>query len=487
MDLLRFSQLFLGFSALIGLLGCQDKNQHRVSSEKPNVIFIMADDLGYADIEPYGQQKIYTPHLSQMAKEGILFTQFYAGTSVCAPSRASLITGRHTGNTKIRGNFQNGYRNGQMPLQDEQLTLAELMKAGGYRTGMIGKWGLGNPGTSGDPLKQGFDFYYGYTDQILAHNYFPEFLLRNGEKEYLDNSVVYQDNTLWHEGLGSTSSIRNTYSNELFTKEALNFITENSQQPFFLYVPLTLPHDNGEQEEDEVFEVPDQGEYQNRPWTKNQKDYAAMITRMDATVGAIREKLKELGIDQNTLIIFTSDNGPLRGHQTTAFFDSNGELRGGKRDLYEGGIRVPFLAVWPEKISPNTTSTHQGGFWDVMPTLAEVTGYRASLPTDGISFLPELLGEKNQKKHNHLYWEFHNPQVSLQAILQKNYKFVRHRTQNKDSARTELYDLSQDLGEHNDISKQFPELTHRLDSLAQASRTPSNIFMFPEEMISHEN
>ena len=446
----------------------------------------MADDLGYADIEPYGQQKIKTPFLNQMAKDGMLFTQFYAGTSVCAPSRASLITGRHTGQTRIRGNHQNGYRNGQMPLLDEQFTIAELMKSQGYTTGLIGKWGLGNPNTTGDPSNQGFDSYYGYTDQILAHNYFPEYLIRDGAKEYLDNTVIYQDSTKWHEGLGSTSSSQKTYSNDLFTKEALHFIDSHKEEPFFLYLALTLPHDNGEQTPDNVFEVPDQGAYKKMPWVKTHKDYAAMVSRLDQTVGAVRAKLSALELAENTLVIFTSDNGPLRGHPTIAFFNSNGDLRGGKRDLYEGGMRSPFLAVWPEKIKAGSTSNHIGAFWDIMPTLAELTDYKDSYQTDGISFLPTLLGSENQQNHHHMYWEFHNWEGSLQAVREENYKLVRHRAVNKDSIRTELYDLSNDIGEANDISAQFPEITLRLDSLAQFSRIPSSTFTFPNENQSNE-
>ncbi|MEX0363355.1 MAG: arylsulfatase [Allomuricauda sp.] len=471
---------FLLVFMAMALMCCETQSKQQTVT-KPNVVFIMADDLGYGDIGAYGQEKIATPHLDKMAKDGMRFTQFYAGTSVCAPSRASLLTGRHTGNTRIRGNRQHGYRNGQMPLEDDQLTLAEVMKASEYRTGLIGKWGLGNPNTSGDPMKQGFDFYYGYTDQILAHNYFPEYLIRNGTKEFLNNTVVYQDSTAWHEGLGSTSIERKTYSNDRFGEEALEFLESNAEHPFFLYLALTLPHINDEQTPNAIFEVPDQGRYKDQPWTKNQKDYAAMVTRMDSTIGLVRAKLKALNLDKNTLIIFTSDNGPLRGHRATAFFNSNGPLRGGKRDLYEGGMRMPMLAVWPDQITPGITSDHIGAFWDVMPTLAELSGYQSAIESDGISFLPTLLGKGEQRKHHNLYWEFHNWEGSLQAVRKDNYKLVRFRALNKDSVRTELYRLSYDLGETEDIAETFPEIAAELDSLAQASRTPSEYFKFPEE------
>ncbi|MEN1785283.1 MAG: arylsulfatase [Bacteroidota bacterium] len=470
-------------SVVILLSNCKEAPKVEVERPSPpNVIFIMADDLGYGDIGPYGQQKIKTPFLDKMAKEGLLFTQFYAGTSVCAPSRASLLTGQHTGHIAIRGNRQHGRRNGQMPLAANQMTLATLMKAAGYRTGLVGKWGLGNPGTSGDPLKQGFDFYYGYTDQILAHNYYPEYLYRNGEKEKLNNTVVYQDSKLWHEGLGSTSTEKNDYSNDRFTREALSFIEgEDRKSPFFLYLALTLPHDNGEQLPDELFEVPDQGRYASKPWTKNQKDYAAMVTRMDHTVGMVRATLDSLGIAEHTIVIFTSDNGPYRSHPTTAFFDSNGILRGGKRDLYEGGTRVPMLAVWPKTINKGRTSDHVGAFWDVMPTLAELVGQKQPGSSDGHSFLPTLLEKGTQTTHNQLYWEFHSSQGALQAVREGDYKYISFRSTDKDSIRQELYKLSEDLGELQDLSTVLPERVRRMDSIANSERTTSEFFQFPIE------
>ncbi len=474
------SAIFLSVFVACTLIYCEGKPTEVLGSS-PNIIFIMADDLGYGDIEPYGQQLIETPNLAEMASNGLVFTQFYAGTSVCAPSRASLLTGKHTGHTRIRGNRQQGYRNGQMPLLKEQLTLAEVLKASGYTTGMVGKWGLGNPNTTGNPLTQGFDFYYGYTDQILAHNYFPEYLWRNGKKEFLDNTVVYQDSTRWHEGLGSTSKERNTYSNHLFTKESIEFIKTNQDSPFFLYLPLTLPHDNGEQTPNEMFEVPDQGIYEERSWTKNQKDYAAMVSRIDRTVGQIRKTLQEMGLAKNTLLIFTSDNGPYRNHPTTDFFDSNGKLRGGKRDLYEGGIRVPFIAEWSGAIAPNTTTAHAAGFWDVMATVADITNYEDPIPIDGNSFLPTLLGKNDQKEHDGLYWEFHGGSTSLQAVRKGDYKLISFYTQGTDSVRKELYQLSSDLGETQNIGNSNPEIVKQLDSMAKAMRSPSEYFEFPKK------
>ena len=246
------------------------------------------------------------------------------------------------------------------------------MKKAGYRTGMIGKWGLGDPNTSGNPMDHGWDFFYGYTDQVLAHNYYPEYLWKNNEKVYLDNEVNYLDTAAWHGGLGSFSTVKREYSNDLMFEQAEAFIERNKEKPFFLYLPITAPHDNGEQPDSMRFEVPDQGIYKDRPWPKTHKDYAALVTHMDSCVGALLDQIHELNLSEHTLIMFTSDNGPYNNHPTTTFFDSNGPLRGAKRDLYEGGIRVPFIAQWIGTIQPNRVTNHPGAFWDMMPTLAEL-------------------------------------------------------------------------------------------------------------------
>ncbi|PHN07936.1 arylsulfatase [Flavilitoribacter nigricans] len=455
---------------------CSQENDP-VDSAKPNVIFIMADDLGYGDVGVYGQERIQTPRLDQMAEQGLKFTQFYAGTSVCAPSRSSLITGLTTGHTEIRGNLQNGRRNGQQPLSAGTYTIAKLMKEAGYTTGMIGKWGLGNPNTSGNPLRHGWDFFYGYTDQVLAHNYYPEYLWKNNEKVFLDNEVNYLDTSAWHGGLGSYSTQKREYSGDLLFEEAEAFIQRNQDTPFFLYLPITAPHDNGEQPDSMRFEVPDQGIYEDRPWPKTHKDYAAMITRMDSCIGALLDQLDRLGLAENTLILFTSDNGPFNNHPTTDFFDSNGPLRGAKRDLYEGGMREPMIARWTGKIEPNTTSDHLGAFWDLMPTLAELVGVAPPENTDGISFVPTLLGETEQKEHAHLYWEFHEGTGS-QAIRQGKWKAVRTDAITHPEGGLELYDLSTDLGESQNLADEYPEKVRELDSLMTASRTHSDLFPF---------
>lgn len=473
---------FFTFLLLIAITSCVDRKntpkeaQVETEAKKPNIIFIMADDLGYADITPYGQQHIKTPILQKMAQEGMKFTQFYAGTAVCAPSRASLMTGLNTGHVAIRGNKQHGKRNGQMPLSQADTTIAMVLKEAGYLTGLVGKWGLGNPETSGDPSMKGFDMYYGYTDQILAHNYYPEYLWKNGEKQMLDNEVHYLDKNAWHQGLGSYSTSKNTYSHDMFMKTSLEFITDASktEQPFFLYLSLTIPHDNGEQSPDMVFEVPDQGIYKDLDWGKNEKDYAAMITYMDAGIGEILKLIKDLNIDDNTLVVFTSDNGPMRNMPTTDFFNSNGPLRGGKRDLYEGGIRVPFIARWKGRIEGGTSTSHQAAFWDLLPTFADLAAIKPPQKLDGHSFLPTLLG-KPQNDPSSLYFEIHFSDISSQAIRKGDYKMVKNFFA-KDSISTELYNLKDDIGENINIAKVNQGLVLKLDSLMQESRTPSTIF-----------
>ncbi len=467
------------FLLLLGLILFNCKGTPKSASEQtlPNIIFIMADDLGYGDVGCYGQQKIQTPHIDRMAAEGMRFTQFYAGTSVCAPSRSSLVTGLHTGHTEIRGNKQNGRRNGQHPLSEGTFTMARLLKSAGYTTGMIGKWGLGDPNTSGNPMLHGWDFFYGYTDQVLAHNYYPEYLWRNDEKVVLKNEVMYLDTSLWHGGLGSYSTVKVDYSSDLMMEEAFGFVERSKAQPFFLYLPLTIPHDNGEQVDSMRFEVPDQGIYKEKDWTKKERDYAAMITRLDDGVGSLMDRLKELGLDEQTIVFFTSDNGPYRNSPTTDFFDSNGPLRGGKRDLYEGGMREPFIVRWPTKIKAGSTSDHLGAFWDMMPTFAALSGQAPPANTDGISILPTLLGQGDQQEHDYLYWEFHEGK-GAQAIRQGKWKAVRLNAKTEREGPLELYDLSADLEEQVDLAAEHPAKVQELSALMQAARTHSDLFPF---------
>lgn len=455
------------------VVSCQQEST--VPESPPNFIFIMADDLGYGDVGAYGQQWIETPNLDKLAEQGMTFTQFYAGTSVCAPSRSVLMTGLHSGHTQVRGNKQYGYQNGQLPLPDSAKTVAEYLQQAGYVTGMIGKWGLGDPNTTGDPAKQGWDHYFGYTDQVLAHNYYPEYLWRNGEKVMLKNEVQYLDTALWHDGLGSYSTGQVEYSHDLFIQEALNFLSQNQHNNFFLYLPLTIPHDNGEQVDSLRFEVPSQGIYAARDWGRKEKDYAAMITRMDEGIGRITDYLEQSGLAASTVVFFTSDNGPMKDMPTTEFFNSNGPLRGAKRDLYEGGMREPFIVWWPGYITAGSTSDHQGGFWDILPTLLDLAGQPLPDNTDGISIKPTLTGQGQQLTHAYLYWEFHEGTGS-QAIRQGNWKAVKLHVKENPDYPVELYNLSGDLGEENDIAAQHPDKVQELELLMQNARFPSKEF-----------
>ncbi|MBL7113582.1 MAG: sulfatase-like hydrolase/transferase [Bacteroidales bacterium] len=311
---------------------------------KPNIIYIMADDMGYADAGCYGSAKISTPNLDLLAAEGMRFTDHYAGTSVCAPSRCVLMTGMHTGHAAVRGNKEaDPY--GQFSIPDETVTVAELLKEAGYATGLFGKWGLGVENTPGDPQNQGFDQFFGYYCQVHAHNSYPEYLFHNGEKVMLDNEVVYDPQESWTRGLGSYAIKKVDYSNDLIKEKAMAFIDQHKENPFFLYLAVTMPHDNGEALDGEHLEIPDLGVYADSTWNLNDQRYAAMISRLDSYIGELLAKLNDLGINNNTLILFTSDNGGFRHSD----LQHNGELRGIKRDLFEGGVRVPLLARWPEQ------------------------------------------------------------------------------------------------------------------------------------------
>ena len=443
-----------------------------LSQEKPNIIFIMADDMGYGDIEPFGQELIKTPNLNRMAREGIKLTNHYAGTSVCAPSRCVLMTGLHTGHAEIRGNMQNKVAAGQLPISDSTITVAELLKTAGYVTGMIGKWGLGDIGTTGDPNKQGFDFFYGYTDQVLAHNHFPEYLYRNAKKEKLNNKVKYLETSGWHNGLGSISTEKNEFADELFTREALKFITANRNNKFFLYLPFIIPHVNDEAEKGFQYETPSQREYASKPWTKDEKDYAASISFLDQYVGKILGHLKSLGIDKNTLVVFTSDNGPRVDKMR---FKSSGNFRGFKRDLYEGGVRVPFIAWWPGQIKSGSVSDHISGFWDFLPTVCTLAGVTESYTSDGIPLVPTLIGKGKQLQHDYIYFEFHEGDGS-QAVRQGNWKAIVKGIKTRSPEPLELYDLNADPSESSNLARKFPNKAAELQAIMDKSHQPSNAF-----------
>lgn len=440
---------------LIAFVSCSETEINIQKLKKPNIIYILADDMGVSDLGCYGQQLIKTPNIDKMASEGMLFTQHYAGSTVCAPSRGTLMTGMHTGHGYVKGNFAMESE-GNLPLPEETVTVAELLKSAGYKTGVMGKWGLGGPNDLGHPNNQGFDYSYCYLDQRLAHEYYPDHLWNNYKKVVLNNQ----------------------YSHDIFAKEALQFINDNKENPFFLYLPFTIPHGK--------FQVPDDSPYSNESWTTNQKNYAAMITRMDKDIGLIFSLLDSLEMDENTIVFFASDNGGVKG--MSDFFESNGQLRGYKTDLYEGGIQAPLIARWPGKIIQNSETDHISAFWDMMPTFCEIAGISSPNNIDGISFLPTLLNQ-TQEKHNFLVWEyFHynyswqpgseNPRNYMlsQAVRMGDWKGVRNNMKDKQNLPIELFDLSKDIGEQNNVAEQFPEVVNEILQIMENEHTDSEYF-----------
>ncbi len=433
---------------------------------KPNIIYILADDLGYGDLGCYGQKEIQTPNIDKLANDGILFTDHYAGSTVCAPSRCCLMTGTHTGHARIRGNAL-------IPLEPSDLIIAELLKKAGYSTALVGKWGLGETETTGEPNKKGFDYFFGYLNQTRAHNYYTDWIWRNHEKIKLDNNIVMSENG-YSKGIGSASINKSTYSHDLFTREAQTFIDKNRNNPFFLYLAYTIPHANNQWnlvEAEHGMEVPDYGIYKDKNWPLAQKGHAAMISRMDSDIGKIVEHLQNLGLTENTVIMFSSDNGPHKeGLNDPDFNDSNGPLRGIKRDVYEGGIRVPFIAKWPGKIKPGTKSNHISAFWDLLPTCVELAGIEIPENIDGISFLPTLLGKSEiQKQHEYLYWEFHWNKPTRFALRMNYWKAV----QDGPNAQIELFDLDSDLGETTNVANAHPDILEKVKARLEKAHTDS--------------
>jgi arylsulfatase A-like enzyme len=446
--------------------------------KQPNIIYILADDLGYGDVGCYGQKIIRTPYLDTMAINGIKFTQHYSGAPVCAPSRAVLMTGRDAGHARVRGNYEsgpNGFGAG-LELRKEDFTVGEMLKERGYKTAIIGKWGLGVSGTTGEPNKKGFDYSYGFLNQGHAHYQFPDYLFRNGKRFEIEEN---------------RNDGRKFYSNNLFTDEAIDFVGNNKSNPFFLFLTFTTPHAELLVPDDSIF-ISYKGKFAEKPYRKSHqgssKDsdnfgayasqdypnaaYAASITHLDACIGKLITYLKVNDLYKNTLIIFSSDNGPAKeGGANPDFFNSSGGLRGNKRDVYEGGIREPMIAVWDSKIKPGIVSNHISGFQDVMITLADVTGKPLSRRTltEGISFYPALIGDiKRQKKHAFLYWEFHENRTSSQAILMGNWKSVR---QAPDTP-MELYNLETDLKESINVASENPTLIKKFETLFIKARSP---------------
>lgn len=427
-----------------------------LSAEKPNLIYIMADDLGYGDLGCFGQKEIQTPNLDRMAAEGMRLTSYYAGCTVCRPSRLSLWTGKHMGSTPI-------WSNAVYHFKPEDVTVAEQLLAAGYRTGGIGKWALGGVETSGFPLKNGFEFWMGYLDQGEAHNYYPTHLWRNAEKFPLAGNVIGD----YPNGRGRVASERKTYSHDVMTEQAFEFIREHAEEPFLLHMHWTIPHANNEggRVTGDGMEVPDYGIYADREkWPTTARGQAAMVTRMDGDVGRLFALLKELGIDERTLVLFTSDNGPhSEGGHKHEFFDANGPLRGFKRDLYEGGIRVPTIVRWPGVIEAGAESDEPFAFWDWLPTACDLAGAEVPNDIDGISFAPTLRGEEQTKRHDHLYWRYQKKE----ALRKGKWKAVRLGPDKP----TELYDLSVDIGETNNLAGENPDLVKELEALMAAAVT----------------
>lgn len=460
----RFGVPALGL--LVALSACGEKAKEEVPM---NVIYILADDLGYGDLGCYGQMKIHTPHIDQMAHQGILFRQHYAGCTVSAPSRCALMTGLHTGHTQIRGNKEI-QPEGQQPMAAGTYTIGRLMQEAGYATGIFGKWGLGYPGSESVPNRMGFDTFFGYNCQREAHTYYPDHLWANEER------VDYPEN----DQLG-----RQTYAQDLIHEQAKNFIRTNRDKPFFALLTYTLPHAELNLPHDSIYQIYENAfeEVPFRPaggsYYASEKPYAsfaAMVSRLDHYVGEILAELKALGLDQNTLVIFTSDNGPHReGGANPDFFQSYGPLKGCKRDVYEGGIRVPMIAWCPGTVPAGVQSDHLSAFWDIMPTLAELTQAPTEVPTDGLSLLPTLLGKAGQKQHDYLYWEFHE-QNGRQALRSGNWKLIRQPI--KGETHLELYDLSRDIHEDQDLAAANPGKVKELELLMDNARTESSLFNF---------
>ena len=443
----------------------------------PNIVWILADDLGYGDLGSYGQKRIQTPHLDRMAAEGMRFTQAYAGFTVCAPSRSVLMTGQHTGHTRVR-------RNGTPGLLGEDVTVAELLKEAGYATALVGKWGLGMEDSPGAPWRQGFDHFFGYLSQGHAHNFYPEFLMRNAERVPLRNVVQRSGR---YDGMSGVATKRLDYSHDLLADEALEWIEMNAEGPFFLYLALTIPHANNEagnqdgggdpgiaavtenlgaHRERIGMEVPDAGAYQDEDWPGPQKGTAAMITRMDESVGELFAKLAALGIDERTLVFFSSDNGPhAEGGNDPFFFDSNGPLQGYKRSLHDGGIRVPAIARWPERIPAGTVSDLVWYFADFLPTVAEIVGFQAPGGIDGESILPVLLDDAPALDQRFLYWG--GTRGRAEAARWGRWKAVRESPEQP----LELFDLMEDIGEKTDLAAKHPEIAARIEEYIETAVT----------------
>lgn len=460
--------------------------RHLVAQEnsRPNIVFILADDLGYSDLGCYGQKLFATPNIDKLANEGLKFTSHYAGAPVCAPSRSALMTGLHTGHTFVRGNKE-VEPEGQWPLPQDARTLLEMLKNAGYTTGVFGKWGLGYPGSEGAPENQAVDEFFGYNCQRLAHNYYPGHLWDNTKKIVLD---------------GNSGTSKHDYAPQIIHEQALKFLDKNKDESFFLFYPMVIPHAElaapekymaqyrGKYLPEKKYDGVDAGEsdFRNGPYGSQPEShaaFAAMLHLLDEQVGEVVDRIRSLGLDEKTLIIFSSDNGPhVEGGGDPDYFNSNGIFRGYKRDLYEGGIRVPMIARWSSVIAPGTVTDHVSAFWDFMPTFGALAGGAVPSHIDGISFLPTLLGKEKQQQHDHLYWEFHE-QGGRRALRAGAWKLVQYDVNKNPQGAYELYNLESDPGEKSDLAAKFPKRVASMKKILLKQHTPSKIFPFAGEKL----
>ncbi|NQU51511.1 MAG: arylsulfatase [Bacteroidetes bacterium] len=476
----------ISFLLIIGsvLFACTSKsgsqqNSEEATAKKPNIIFILVDDLGYGDIGCFGQEKIQTPAIDQLAEEGMRFTQSYAGNAVCAPCRSTLMQGLHPGHARVRSNAYKDYREA---LQEGDYTVAMMLKEAGYKTGLFGKWGLALHNQYGIPNKMGFDEFFGYLNQRHAHNQYPEFLYHNEERVYFPKNgthymienykgeQTYDENGIC-QPIGIDDPLKAKYAFDVYCEKSLEFVRESKDNPFFLYLAYTPPHG--------AYVVPELGIYNSKDWSLSHKVYAAMITRVDSEIGKLMQLLKELNIDENTLVIFASDNGNTDGNAkegeipTKIFFNDESPRAGQKGDILDGAFHVPAIARWPKHIQPAQESDHIWAMWDFLPTAAEIVGVEAPSSTDGISILPTLLGQtKKQQIHEFLYWEYH----AEQAVRMGNWYGYKNK-----KGKLEIYDLEKNPEQDKDLSAEFPGIAKKIDEIMKTEHTPSDAFPGPEE------
>lgn len=472
-------KMLTAITCLAGLTACSNKQE--VKDSKPNIIYFLVDDMGFGDLSLCGQKSFKTPNIDKLAADGMFFTNHYTGTTVSGPSRACLMTGKHTGHTSVRGN-----QPGPQILNDNEATLASVLKEAGYATAVIGKWGIGHPIPLDDPQKKGFDFSYGYLNMWHAHNCFPEFLYRNGVKEVLSGNKLQLDNegkNPWAnmaEGTGvAREDTRETYAPELFKQEALKFIADNTKNPFFLYYSLNLPHANNEAAPSGCETPGFDADIAATDWPEVEKGFAQMMRIIDNQVGEIVIKLEELGLAENTVFMFASDNGPHQeGGHKMEYFDSNSSLRGMKRDMYEGGVRTPFIVKWPNKVQPGTRSDLLSAFWDILPTFCDMAGTNVPEGLDGLSLMPTLVGnEQNQQLHKYLYFEFYE-EGGKQAVVADNWKYVKLNVRQGKGAKpiqTELYNLNDDRIECVDVANKHPEIVKMMEGYIAEGHTPFSV------------